>query len=209
MSSNARISFRRRMVRPFLALAAACVLLAGCASGPAVRTDYDPTANFSQYRSWGWYTPIAMEQAGYSSWISERIKANVQREMEARGYRYSATAPDLKVNFQAVVQERSDVHSMPRSDIAWAYSYRARSYVAVPVWYDEAVVSRYTEGTLTIDLVDAGKNRLVWTGDAIGRIASRRTPQERAADIDASVAAIFGKFPYQAGSGQPLPLPAR
>ena len=199
----------KRFIRPFMAAIAACVVLAACATGPRVRTDYDPTANFAQYKTWGWYSPIAMEQAGYSSWISERIKADVQREMEARGYRYDAAAPDLKVNFQAVVQERNDVYSMPRSDLAWAYSYRARSYVAVPVWYDETVVSSYTEGTLTLDLVDAAKNRMVWTGDAIGRIVNKRTPEERAADIDASVAAIFAKYPFQAGNGQPLPLPTR
>ncbi len=199
----------KRFIRPFMAAIAACVVLAACATGPRVRTDYDPGANFAQYKTWGWYSPIAMEQAGYSSWISERIKADVQREMEARGYRYDAAAPDLKVNFQAVVQERNDVYSMPRSDLAWAYSYRARSYVAVPVWYDETVVSSYTEGTLTLDLVDAAKNRMVWTGDAIGRIVNKRTPEERAADIDASVAAIFAKYPFQAGNGQPLPLPTR
>lgn len=194
--------------RAWLVAVLALVVLAACATGPRVRTDYDPGANFAQYRTWGWYSPIAMEQSGYSSWISERIKANVQREMEARGYRYDAKSPDLKVNFQAVVQERSDVYTMPRSDIAWLYSYRARSYVAVPVWYDEATVSRYTEGTLTVDLVDAAKNRMVWTGDAIGRVV-RRNPEQRAADIDASVAAIFAKYPYSAGSGQPLPLPGR
>ena len=202
------MNIQQRFIRPFLVAVAACVVLAACATGPRVRTDYDPSADFAQYKTWGWYTPIAMEQSGYSSWISERIKANVQREMEARGYRYDAKSPDLKVNFQAVVQERSDVYTMPRSDIAWLYSYRARSYVAVPVWYDEATVSRYTEGTLTVDLVDAAKNRMVWTGDAIGRVV-RRNPEQRAADIDASVAAIFAKYPYSAGSGQPLPLPGR
>ena len=197
-----------KSLRVWFVAALALFVLAACATGPRVRTDYDPGANFAQYRTWGWYSPIAMEQSGYSSWISERIKANVQREMEARGYRYDAKSPDLKVNFQAVVQERSDVYTMPRSDIAWLYSYRARSYVAVPIWYDEATVSRYTEGTLTVDLVDAAKNRMVWTGDAIGRVV-RRNPEQRAADIDASVAAIFAKYPYSAGSGQPLPLPGR
>ena len=197
-----------RSVRAWLVAAIASLALAACATGPTVRTDYDPTANFAQYRTWGWYSPIAMEQSGYSSWISERIKANVQREMEARGYRFDAKSPDLKVNFQAAVQERSSVYSMPRSDIAWAYSYRARSYVAVPVWYDEAVVNNYTEGTLTVDLVDSVKNHMVWTGDAIGRVV-RSKPEERAADLDASISAIFAKYPYQAGNGQPLPLPAR
>ena len=185
----------------------AVAMLAACASGPQVRTDHDPTADFSQYRTWSYYSPIAMEASGYSTWISERIKDNVRKEMDARGYRYVESSPDLQVNFQGVVQDKTDVWTMPRSDVQWFYNYRRKSYVAVPVWYDEAVVNNYTEGTLTIDLVDAAKNRMVWTGDAIGRIGSRRTPEERAVDIDQSVAGIFAKYPYQAGSGQPLPIP--
>ena len=193
----------------FWVLALACaVTLAACATGPRVRTDYDPSADFSQYRTWGWYSPIAMEQSGYSSWISERIKANIQREMAARGYRYDAASPDLKVNFQGVVQDRTDVYSVPRADVQYYWNYRARAYVAFPVWYDEAVVNNYTEGTLTVDLVDAAKNHMVWTGDAIGRVV-RSKPEERAADLDASISAIFAKYPYSAGNGQPLPLPKR
>ncbi len=199
-----RVSHFNRMYR-WMMVAAVALVLSACASGPHIRTDVDPDANFGQYQSWGWYSPIAMEQAGYSSWISERIRANVEREMQARGYRYDEANPDVKVNFQLATQERSDVYSMPRTDFAWAYSYRARTYVAVPVWYDEAVVSRYTEGTLTVDLVDAKHNRLVWTGDAIARVA-KRTPEERAADIDTAITAIFARYPYRAGDGQPLPL---
>lgn len=147
-------------------LAAATLGLSACATGPLVRTDADPTASFAQYRTWGFYKPIAMEQSGYSSWISERIRADVQREMASRGYRYVAEGADLLVNFQGVVEDKTAVWSMPRSDVQWFYSYRHRSYVAVPVWYDETQVSRYREGTLTIDLVDGQRNRMVWTASA-------------------------------------------
>ena len=101
------------------------------------------------------------------------LRDGVRREMEARGYAYDETSPDLRVNFQAAVAERTAVSTMPRSDVTWLWSYRARTYVAVPVWYDQTQVSRYTEGTLTVDLVDARSNRLVWTGDAIGRVMAR------------------------------------
>ena len=60
---------------------------------------------------------------------------------------------------------------------------------------------QYTEGTLNIDLVDRQKNRLVWEGIAVGRIAKLK-PEERAARIDATMAEIFARYPYRAGAGQ-------
>lgn len=180
-------------------LAAATLGLGACATGPTVRTDHDPTANFGQYRTWGFYKPIAMEQSGYSSWISERIRADVQREMESRGYRFVAEGADLLVNFQGVVEDKTAVWSVPRSDVQWFYSYRRRSYVAVPVWYDETQVSRYREGTLTVDLVDGKRNRMVWTGAASAPVAGKNTPAEkRMAGIDQAITAIFVKYPYRA-----------
>ena len=40
-----------RSVRAWLLAAIATLALAACATGPTVRTDYDPTANFAQYRT--------------------------------------------------------------------------------------------------------------------------------------------------------------
>jgi Domain of unknown function (DUF4136) len=185
-------------------LLAACSLaiLAGCATGPRVTTDFDPEADFARYKSWAFYQPIAMEQSGYSTFMTERIRADVRREMEARGYAYDEQSPDLRVNFQGIVQEKTDVYSVPRSDFQYFYSYRHRSYFAMPFWYDETQVSRYTEGTLTVDLVDAARNRLVWTGAAIGRV-TRKTPQERSADVDNAIREVFLRYPYRAGIGEP------
>ena len=194
---------RIRALLPLLAGLLA-LLLASCATGPRVVTDADPTVDFSGYRTYAFYEPLAMEQSGYTSYLSDRIKQAIRREMDMRGYRFDPTDPDLRVNFQGYIRERSDVYSVPRTDVQYFYSYRARSYVAVPVWYDEARVSQYTEGTLTIDLVDADRNHLVWTGDAIGRV-NQRTPQERSDAADQAVAAIFQRFPFVAGAGVSSP----
>jgi hypothetical protein len=196
------------MIRPNRALAwlmAACALvtLAGCATGPAVRTDFDPEADFARYKTWAFYQPIAMEESGYTTYLTERIRADVRREMEARGYAYDEKSPDLRVNFQGIVREKTDVYSVPRTDFNYFYSYRARRYFAVPSWYDETQVSHYREGTLTVDIVDAARNRLVWTGDAIGRV-TRKTPQERAEDTDRAITEVFLRYPYRAGSNAPV-----
>jgi len=178
----------------------ALVLLAGCATGPRVSTDMDPGADFSRYHTWAFYQPIAMEQSGYSTWITQRIRDDVRREMQARGYAYDESSPDLRVNFQGIVQEKTDVYTMPRTDFQYFYSYRHRAYYAVPFWYDETQVSHYTEGTLTVDLVDAAENRLVWTGAAIGRV-TRKAPEDRGADVDRAISEIFLRYPFRAGSG--------
>lgn len=180
-------------------------LLSACVTGPRIRSETDPEADFSRYRTWAFYEPIAMEEnAGYSTWITERIRADIRNAMNARGYTFDAKSPDLKVNFQGIVQERTDVYSTPMVDYQYFYSYRSRRYVPVGYWYDQVHVSNYTEGTLTVDLVDAQRNRLVWTGDAIGRV-TRKAPQERLQDVDRAIFEIFQRFPFQAGSNVPVP----
>ncbi len=187
-------------------MAAAVLLLASCATGPRVTSDVDPSANFGQYRSFAFYSPLAIEGQGYATLTSGRTKDAARRQMESRGYVYDETSPDLWVNLNAYMQEKTDVVSTPEVDYDYYYSYRARRYVAVPTWRDRTDVYKYTEGTLNVDLVDAKQNRLVWTGVAVGRVG-RTKPEERGAKIDAAVAEIFLRYPYRAGSGTPAATP--
>nr|WP_298128982.1 DUF4136 domain-containing protein [uncultured Pseudoxanthomonas sp.] len=187
-------------------LAAGVLLLAACATGPRVTSDVDPSANFGQYRSFAFYSPLAIEGQGYATLTSGRTKDAARRQMEARGYVYDETSPDLWVNLNAYMQEKTDVVNTPEVDYDYYYSYRARRYVSVPYWRDRTDVYTYTEGTLNVDLVDAKQNRLVWTGVAVGRVG-RTKPEERGAKIDAAVAEIFLRYPYRAGSGTPAATP--
>lgn len=187
-------------------LAAAVLLLAACATGPRVTSDVDPSANFGQYRSFAFYSPLAIEGQGYATLTSGRTKDAARRQMESRGYVYDETSPDLWVNLNAYMQEKTDVVNTPEVDYDYYYSYRARRYVSVPYWRDRTDVYTYTEGTLNVDLVDAKQNRLVWTGVAVGRVG-RTKPEERGAKIDAAVAEIFLRYPYRAGSGTPATTP--
>jgi hypothetical protein len=185
---------------------AAVALLAACATGPRISSDVDPTADFSRYRSFAFYSPLAIESQGYTTLVSGRMKAAARAQMESRGYVFSEKSPDLWVNLNAFMQEKTDVVSTPEVDYDYYYSYRSRRYVAVPYWRDRTDVYRYTEGTLNVDLVDARENRLVWEGIAVGRVG-RSKPEERGARIDSAIADIFARFPYRAGSAAPAASP--
>ena len=186
----------------WIAAACAALLLAGCATGPRISTEADPRADFSAYSTWAFYEPLAIESYGYETATSEIVKRAVSREMEARGYGYEVEDPDLWVNVNAYMQRRTDVSSMPTVDYGYYYNYRARRYVAVPYWNERTHVRRYTEGTMNVDLVDAGQNRLVWEGIAVGRV-SNMTAETREPRINQAITEIFARYPHRAGAAAP------
>lgn len=199
--------FRFRTLFRTATLALAALWLAACATGPRVTTEADPAADFSRYRSFAFYEPLAIETRGYTTLLSARLKDEARRQMESRGYVYDEAAPDLRVNINAFVEEKTDVVSFPTTGYATYYSYRARAFVTVPVWQERSQVMQYTEGTINIDLVDARAKRLVWEGVAVGSAAGR-TPAERRERAVASVVKIFESFPHRAGGAPATPAPA-
>ncbi|MGL6291547.1 MAG: DUF4136 domain-containing protein [Silanimonas sp.] len=197
---------RFRTLLRFTTAALAALLLAACATGPRVTTDADPQAEFSRYRTFAFFEPLALESRGYTTLLSSRLKDEARRQMEERGFVYDAASPDLQVNLNAFVEEKTQLVSTPFVDYGFYYNYRARAYIGVPLFYDRTQVTRYTEGTVNVDLVDAREKRLVWEGVAVGSAAGR-TPVERRERAVASVAKIFESFPHRAG-GAPVTAPA-
>lgn len=188
----------------WLAAAALLLVLAACATGPRITAEADPRADFSRFNTFAFYAPLAVESEGYETPSSRAMRAAVRRELESRGYRYlegDAAKPDLWVNINAYIERRTGVTTTPTVDYGYYYSYRARRYYAVPYWNERVDTYRYTEGTINVDLVDVGRNALVWEGIAVGR-ASNLKADERDARIGAVVADIFARYPYRAGSAQ-------
>ena len=181
-----------------LALLLLVVLLGACASRPVITTDADPAADFARYRTFGFYEPLAVEDKGYSTPSSQRMKASTRREMEARGYVYDESNPDLRVNINAYINERQDVISTPQLQFRTYYNYRYNSYVQSAFWTDRTDVYNYSEGTLNIDLVDALRKQLVWEGIAVGRMANTK-PAQRDTRIDSTIGEIFAQYPHRAG----------
>lgn len=180
------------------------VAATGCASDN-LRSDYDPTADFSQYKTYNFFADAGPESTNYQSFFSQYMTVAISREMEARGYTMSDD-PDLLINFNAILREKTDVRTTPAPMYGGYYGYRGGFY---DPWMgygyaQETHVSQYTEGTFNIDLVDARKKKLVWEAVGVGRITEKllENLEER---VDAGVARAFAKYPFVAGSGVPQP----
>ena len=174
-------------------IAVAALATGGCASTPNIMTHTDPDADFSQYSTFGFFQPLATDQQGYESMVSNFLKVAVTQEMDRLGLSYS-DSPDLMVNFYVHTKEKIRSRSVPSASVY--YGYRSRYYYDPWAGYGayQTEIDQYTEGTLTIDVVDAKAKKLVWEGSATGRITEKAV-REMERSIDGAVKAIMADFP--------------
>jgi hypothetical protein len=182
------------LARPIFSglLGVAAVLLAACASGPEINHDINPAATFGSYKSFGFFSPLATDKAGYESVFTARLKDSTRRAMETKGYVYSETSPDLLLNFYANVQDKQEIRSSPGTMSMGYYGYRSGYYGGFNTATVETV--DYKQGTLSIDLVDAQKKILAWQSRAEGRVSSKAR-QNPGPAIDAVVTQMFIPLP--------------
>lgn len=179
------------------------LVMTGCASGPTVRSDYDRQANFANYRTFGFMQPLGTDKAGYTSLVTERLKTVTRLQMEQRGYTYSETTPDLLVNFLVQVKHRTEY--VPPPPMPWGpnyFGYRMGWYGPWMGYGFPPDVVQYTEGVLSVDLIDARRKQLVWEGIATSVLDNleQASSETYLAPI---VADIFRKYPFLAGSDAP------
>lgn len=180
-------------------IGAGLLLLAGCASGPKMRIQHDDSVDFGQYHTFGFTEELGTDRAGYSTLTTSYFRQAVRREMEALGYRYSESEPDLLANFFAYIETRTDVHSYPTFGAGY-YGYRYGLYTAWPYYGRSVDTVHYQVGTVNIDIVDARRRQLIWEGVAEGRLTSKMLENPRPA-IEEVVRDLFERFPARASGG--------
>ncbi len=170
-------------------------MLQACATGPRINIDSDPSVQVANFSTFGFFPTLGTDRQGYGSLTSERLKNATRARLEALGYTYSETNPDVLINFGAFLNEKLRIDSVPTGPSMGMgyYGYRGGMYGA---WggYNQTTVDQYTEGTLNIDVVDANLKRLVWQGTAVGRVTDK-TRENVAAVIDTVVGEILASYP--------------
>jgi hypothetical protein len=185
-------------VFPFLLF---MLLTGACSSGLEVRSDEDPAANFSQYRTWNYFDPMGIE-GGYNSPIfGELFREAITREMSERGYRL-ADNPDLMINVTLRTDDKVKMRSYTSPYMSGAYYNRpGGAHYGSAVGVGVGVSSRATkttEASVFIDLVDSQKNRVSWQGVAVIDATDKVAQRLRDA-IFTAVNKVYDQYPYKAG----------
>jgi hypothetical protein len=175
----------------------ALVLLFGAAllacSTVSVDYDYDPSVEFSGFRTYAWLPrPEATEGADpllTSPLLDARIRRSIDFHLAKGGYqKVQDEAPDFQVAYHVGIASKVDVDTI--------YHGYGRVGWAGGGWAD-TVVREYEEGTLLIDFLDPMDGELAWRGTGQTRLqdAGEQSPEERDALVDEVVTKILAGFP--------------
>ena len=156
-----------RFLIPWLALG---LLAAGGCAGPKVLTDFDPSAEFSAFRTFAFSGLTDRDQGGVldNSLLRKRIEEMVGRQLTAKGLRQVGVEDrsDLLVHFWVGVKDKQRVESTGPTGGAYGggYGWRAGYYGGGVTTYE------YQEGTLIVDLAESSKKELVWRATIVGTL---------------------------------------
>ncbi len=159
------------------------ILLIFNACGPTLKvfTDYDMSATFTNFKTFGLYNS--------DSSLTALSPLNKDRLLNA-----VITDADLRVNTIAIFRDRVSVSSNTNyygyGGVYRPYMWGTGMGVSANTSYD---VQHYKDGSLIIDIVDASAKKLVWQGTGNREIDKPLSkPDEQ---IPAAIAKILAGFP--------------
>ena len=167
------------------------VLLAACSSIKVLPSEAETGFRLSNYQTFDFYELDASGDALGENYLPqvELIKQEITANLEQRGLRRSATNPDLLINLGIVAKEQvqtrqTDIRSDPPHYIGQRrYTWKSR----------EVEVGRYTEGTLSVHLVDRARNEMVWRGAAESIVPQK--PEKQQQRIKEGVQKLLSEVP--------------
>ena len=156
------------------------VLLAGCSS-IKVQTNYDDTVDFAPYKTFAFHDESIQVEGTLASRVAVvgAIKDELENELTSDGYQESKDSPDFLVAFHASVIDPVTANYNPGRYSAWGSS--------------ATMIQTVSEGSLIVDIIDAGSNELVWRGTATGAV--ERGSDKASEKIHDAVHKIMTKFP--------------
>lgn len=168
---------------PYL-MAALLALCMACAP-VTTRWDYDPEADFSQYKTFNWLPADKRADPDQNNWdhpfVDKRIEQALIVALKSKGFEKAAAQPDLLVAYRFTVKQKTAVHVYDPP---------------YPYWGPQPTQVRHLrEGTLIIDLVDPRTRQLVWRGWGVGDFEAATRPDLSREYLATTVKEILKNYP--------------
>ncbi|MEP7142215.1 MAG: DUF4136 domain-containing protein [Ferruginibacter sp.] len=187
----------KKSIQSLIVFATFGLILSGCAS--TAHIEKDDAVNFNNYKTFAW-----LDERDDSSSIKKNslqessVREAVNAELTKANWKEEKNNPDIILKHDVLVEKTiknnsNPVYSQPLTRRFFNPYTRRISYIYYPsqfVGYDNGrYVSR--EGTLTISMIDAKTDKVVWQGWATDEVNNKNLTSK---EIQGSVKNIFRKF---------------
>jgi len=160
-------------------------ITASCSS-ITVNSDYDKKVDFAPYKTFAFHK-TGIDKADISDLDKKRILRSIDEVMTSKGF-VKSDNPDLLIAF--FTKEREQVN-VSQYNAGWGYGW---GYGWNPyLWGGNTYTSRYVEGTLYIDIIDAKKKELIWQGEGQGALTKNVDKKDE--KIKEFVSEILEQYP--------------
>ncbi len=174
-------------------------LLASCAS--TAHIEKDDNTDFTKYKTYAWVEKESSDKKENrkNDLAEQKVRDAVSKELEkTAGWRESKSNPDVLLSYDLLVERSTKQQSDPvysRPFVRTFYNPYSRRFYRVYypsrfMGYDHFDVNT-REGTVTISMIDAKTEKLVWQGWATDEVSNRNMTSK---EIQNSIKAIFRKF---------------
>jgi hypothetical protein len=164
-------------------------LLSSCSS-IKVSADYDSKTDFNKFKTFAFYKP-GIDKTKISDIDKKRILRGIEAELLAKGFTKS-NKPDMLVSIFAKSREKVNINQNRNFGYSYGFGWNPYMYQN----NNNINVSKYTEGTLFVDFIDAKKKELVWQGVGTGALKIQNR-EKKEARIKEFVKEIISKFPTE------------
>jgi Domain of unknown function (DUF4136) len=171
--------------RSIFASVGIALLLATASFAEQVKTDYDRSANFSQYKTYSW----EKVQTRDPLWV-DRIKDAVNASLTAKGWTQVPSGGQVAI---VAVEMTKNQQTLNTFYDGFGGGWGWRRFGGGGFGDATTTTENYRIGTLVVDLFDANSKNLIWRGSASDTLSDKS--ENNIKNLDKGVQKMFDHFP--------------
>ena len=171
--------------RIVLALTGIVLVVAGTSSAQQVKTDYDRSANFGQYKTYSWKQVKTSDPL-----FVDRIKTSVNAALAAKGWTQVDSGGDVSICAMEITHEQQTLNTFYDGfGGGWGW----RRFGGGGFGDATTTTETYKVGTLVVDLFDTKTKQLIWRGTSSDTLSNNSNKNIQ--NLDKGVEKLFKQFP--------------
>jgi len=181
-------------------------LISACASDARIKSDFDNSLDFSEYRTFNFSSPAEIENPDFPENLRLHYSAAVEQQMLERGYTKTDN-PDIVINVSVDLEDKTSApklatrrpmypHSTPTTACPNSGDYNGQVARFSSSAGSLSTLCKFKEGSIKVDMMDTDLNQTIWAGTLHVRIDENERSYYLIQNIVNDTSLMFENSPF-------------